>query len=260
VFLNSQYLRRGVDLTHQFENRGKIGIVSGSGPEAGIDLWRKILDANRRLLGPRFHGDLEAPDVTIYSIPELGLSMDLEKNENQVWTYLESNVRELAQRVDLICVACNTLHYFSNRIVRLGLPANFVSVTESVANYVKQNGISKMAILGVCSVAELGKWSPYTTLQSLVQIERTDCRKIEELVVRIKQFGSDDASIELDLQNIIASLESEVVLLACTELSLIQVETPTKRLIDATRLLANDVVRLSLSMESTKNLKQGKTY
>lgn len=33
------------------EKKGKIGIITGSGPEAGIDLWRKILDANRRQRG-----------------------------------------------------------------------------------------------------------------------------------------------------------------------------------------------------------------
>lgn len=260
MFSNSQYFRRGVDLTSKFENKGRIGIISGSGPEAGIDLWRKILDANRRLLGPRFRGDLDAPDVTIYSIPELGLSIDIEKNEDLVWTYLESNIRELAQRVDLICVACNTLHYFSSRITRLGLPAKFVSVIDSVTNYIKESGISKLAILGVCSVAELGKWSPYAALQSLVEIERPNCRRTEELVVRIKQSGSDDTSVKAALQAILASLESETVLLACTELSLVELDEPPKRLVDGTLLLANDVTRLSLSMKGYKNLNQDNAY
>lgn len=233
---------------HRQMNKGRIGIISGSGPEAGIDLWRKILDAYRRQRGSHFHGDLEAPDVSIYSIPELGLSMDLDKNEKLVWTYLESNIWELAQRVDLICVACHTLHYFSDRIINLGLPSKYVSIIDSVTNYVRESGISKLAMLGVCSVVEPGRWSPYAALQSLVEIERPDCRRTEELVLRIKQSGSDDASVKAALQAILASLESETVLLACTELSLVQVEAPTKRLIDGTLLLANDVVRLSLSI------------
>jgi aspartate racemase len=259
-FSSSQYSRRGVDLTNQFENKGRIGIISGSGPEAGIDLWKKILDANRRLLGPRFHGDLEAPDVTIYSIPELGLSMDLERNEDLVWTYLESNIRELAHRADIICVACNTLHYFSERIVRLKLPVKFVSVVDSVADYVKQNRIYKLAILGVCSVVELGKWSPYNTLQSLVQIERPDCRKIEEIVFRIKQSGSNDPSVKAALRSILIGLESETALLACTELSLVRFEEAPRRIIDGTTLLANDVVRLSLSRRGYKDLNQDVAY
>lgn len=244
----------------QCVKKGRIGIISGSGPEAGIDLWRKILDANRRLLGPRFQGDLNAPDVTIYSIPELGFSMDLEKNENLIWNHLESNIRELAKRVDLICVACNTLHYFCGRVIELGLPAAFVSMVDSVTNYVKERGIARLAILGVCSVAELGKWSPYAALQSHVKIERPNCRKVEELVVRIKKLGPDDASAKVTLQAILTKLESETVLLACTELSLVQLEVTAKHMIDSTLLLANDVIKLSLSMRGYENLKEGNVY
>lgn len=43
--------------------RPSIGIVAGSGPEAGIDLWSKILARNQVLLGTKFRGDLDAPRV-----------------------------------------------------------------------------------------------------------------------------------------------------------------------------------------------------
>lgn len=234
----------------RLQNKGKIGIIAGSGPEAGIDLWRKILDASRRLRGANFNGDLDAPNVSIFSIPELGLSMNLEKNENLVWAYLESNIRQLAQRVDVMCVACHTLHYFDDKIISLGLPSKYVSIVDSVTDYIRKNGISKLAILGTCSVMELGRWSPYKTLQSHVKIERPDCQRVNELVLRIKKLGSEDASVRPDLEAILADLESETILLACTELSLVQVQIPKKSLIDSTLLLANDVVRLSLSMNT----------
>ncbi len=59
--------------------RKKIGIITGSGPEAGVDLWQKILKINKDILKEDFHGDLDAPNVTIFSVPELGHSMELEK-------------------------------------------------------------------------------------------------------------------------------------------------------------------------------------
>ena len=55
--------------------RKKIGIITGSGPEAGVDLWMKILEENKRVLKENFRGDLDAPDVTIFSIQQLGHSM-----------------------------------------------------------------------------------------------------------------------------------------------------------------------------------------
>jgi len=30
--------------------RKKIGIITGSGPEAGLDLWQKVLDSNKEIL------------------------------------------------------------------------------------------------------------------------------------------------------------------------------------------------------------------
>lgn len=57
--------------------RRSIGILSGSGPEAGVDLWGKILAANRALLGSAYRGDIDAPRVqlacTELSLVELSL-------------------------------------------------------------------------------------------------------------------------------------------------------------------------------------------
>jgi len=237
-------------LNRRRPNGGRIGIISGSGPEAGIDLWKKILDANKKQRGNQFHGDLEAPEVSVDSIPELGLSMDLEWNEKLVWSFLEATARDLAKRTDLFCIACHTLHYFSNDIIKLELPSRFVSMVDSVTKYVRDNEISKLAILGARNVMELGKWSPYSALQDLVEIERPKNRitQTNELTLRIKRLGSEASSVRNDLRTIISELESETVLLACTELSMVKVEVPRKRLIDPTLLLANDAIRLSLSM------------
>ncbi|MBL8442639.1 MAG: hypothetical protein JNK52_01215 [Zoogloeaceae bacterium] len=71
--------------------RSRIGIITGSGPETGVDLWTKVLRANRELLGSDCRGDLEAPEVVIFSVPELDLSMELERNDAAVWqTWLNS--------------------------------------------------------------------------------------------------------------------------------------------------------------------------
>lgn len=40
------------DRSHQ-PALSRIGIITGSGPEAGVDLWTKVLRANRQLLGAR---------------------------------------------------------------------------------------------------------------------------------------------------------------------------------------------------------------
>ena len=65
------------DIGQPTRMRPTLGIITGSGPEAGIDLWAKVLRKNMAAFGQDFRGDLDAPRVVVASEPELGLSMDL---------------------------------------------------------------------------------------------------------------------------------------------------------------------------------------
>src|SRR5690606_5451276 len=109
---------------------GRIGIIAGAGPEAGIDLWQKILLHNRALHGSSFRGDLSAPEVTVHSIPVLGLAMDISTHEHTLWMELEKALLSLDRSVDYVCIACNVLHYFTDRITKLSLTAQFVSIVD----------------------------------------------------------------------------------------------------------------------------------
>jgi aspartate racemase len=55
--------------------RGRIGIIAGSGPEPGIDLWEKNFEEDRAAFDGSFRGDLDALHVVVHSIPGVGLSM-----------------------------------------------------------------------------------------------------------------------------------------------------------------------------------------
>ena len=91
----------------------RIGIITGSGPEAGLDLWQKVLEENRLAHGLDFRGDIDAPDVTVLSIPELGYSMDLPETTSRVWTALADACERIAPQVDVFAIACNTLYALS---------------------------------------------------------------------------------------------------------------------------------------------------
>lgn len=39
--------------------RRRIGLIAGSGPEAGVDLWQKVIEETKALLGERYTGDLD---------------------------------------------------------------------------------------------------------------------------------------------------------------------------------------------------------
>ena len=99
----------------------RLGILTGSGPEAGIDLWSKVLSEARRALGSSYRGDIDAPHVVVLSVPELGHSMQLPDTRELVWEHLRAAAEQLAPQVDAFAIACNTLYLFEPELRALSL-------------------------------------------------------------------------------------------------------------------------------------------
>ena len=137
--------------------RPSLAIIGGSGPEAGLDLAAKVVAASRRQMAAlpgheKLVGDLAAPRFSLLSVPELGLSMDLDTHEERVWSSLRDSYLELAgapapnygswsgcpsndtcaaaaaaadgrghddERADVIAIACITLYHFEPRLTAL---------------------------------------------------------------------------------------------------------------------------------------------
>lgn len=232
---------------HESE-RATIGIVAGSGPEAGLDLWGKVLRRNQLLLGSHFRGDLDAPRVVVVSEPRLGLSMDLARNDEAVWAALRSSLASLAPQVDAYAIACNTLNWYAPRIAELGLPAKLISFQAVLTDWITRTGVHRLALLAAGPVAELGEWSVYRELRGIVEIELpSDPTALHRLIEDVKRLGSADPTLRPRLAALVRGLEAEVVLLACTELPLIANIETDKTLVDVTELVADALVVRSLA-------------
>jgi aspartate racemase len=232
-------------------SRKKIGIITGSGPEAGIDLWSKLLAANRRIHGDRFRGDLDAPDVIILSESTLGLSMELAENDWVVWQCLRQAAETIAPRVDYYAIACNTLNYYQPQLEALQLPARLVSFADAVTDYVKEHRIERVALLGARPVTDLGLWSHYRALAEHVRIELPKpavAVQLHQLIYDVKTHGGNDAGIRRRFAEVLRGLESHAVLLACTELPLIPIDAGDRQVVDVTELVARKLARLANGM------------
>lgn len=228
--------------------RATIGIVAGSGPEAGIDLWAKILRRNAAVLGPAFRGDLDAPRVIVLSEPQLGLSMDLAANDAPVWATMQDTATRIASDCDVWTVACNTLNWYAPRIAGLNLPGEFVSFQAVVGDWIKASGIRKLGLLAAAPVTEMGEWSAYRDLSRLVEIEVPDDRAaLQDLIYDVKRLGSADPGLRPRFAKIIEEMQADTLLLACTELPLIADFSTSKTLVDVTDLVADALVARSLA-------------
>jgi len=233
-------------------SRKKIGIITGSGPEAGIDMWSKLLAANREIHGNRFRGDLDAPDVAILSESTLGLSMELAQNDRAVWQCLQQAAEAIAQRVDYYAIACNTLNYYQPRLEALQLPATLVSFADAVSDYLTEHRIERVALLGARPVTDLGPWSHYRALVEHVHIELPKpalAAQLHQLIYDVKTHGGNDAGIRRRFAEILCGLESQTVLLACTELPLIPIDAGGRQVVDVTDLVARKLARLANGMQ-----------
>lgn len=222
----------------RYVEKPKLGIITGSGPEAGMDMWAKLLQENRRRMGSAFRGDLDATPVVIVSDPELGLSMELELTESQVWSALRDDIYQLDGRVSAFSIACNTLNLFADRIEGLDLQSKFISFNDVLHGYFQQAGISNACLLGSRPVAELGLWSPYRTLADVIDLEPVpDSQELHQLIYDIKSLGSQDESLRPRFRELLARIKADTVILACTELPLIADFSTDKHLLDVTQLV-----------------------
>ncbi|MDM7933639.1 aspartate/glutamate racemase family protein [Tabrizicola sp.] len=234
--------------------RATIGIVTGSGPEAGLDLWAKILRRNQAAIGPGFRGDLDAPRVVVVSEPDLGLSMDLAANDAAVWAAMQKSLAALAPLVDAYAIACNTLNWYAPRIADLDLGAELVSFQSVLADWIARSGTRRLALLGAGPVTEMGEWSAYRGLADLVEVELpADPHALHHLIEDVKRLGSADAGLRLRFAKLVKGLDAQVVLLACTELPLIADIETERTLVDVTELVAEALVVRSLAGRTGRN-------
>lgn len=224
-----------------------IGIISGSGPEAGLDLHAKLLRAQRELLGDRYRGDLDAPRVVTIAEPRLGLSMELPAHDAEVWTVLERVATQLAPQVDVYAIACNTLNVYADRLRRLVLDAELVTVADVSSAFARDRGLRRLGLLGAAPVTDLKAWSAYATLaDELDLVTPADPEALHQLIHDVKLAGGSTPELARRLRVIVDELDVDPVLLACTELPLVDCEHAGAETVDVTELLARALVRRAI--------------
>jgi aspartate racemase len=222
--------------------RKRLGIVGGSGPEAGLQLWKAILDTARKRLGSLYRGDVDAPYVVIVSDPVLGLSMDLRLHEELVLQHLEEAVLTVDKNADVYAIACVTLHCLLPQIEQLPRTGTLLSAIDSIVAHAEKCSLKQLAVITAETFPR--KESPLLhRLTQSVSVELpSDPSLVRALVFDIKRLGGMHSEVVTRFRRLVDSLKSETVLLACTDLSLVQTSFDDRRILDCTQLLAESLV------------------
>lgn len=229
-----------------------IGIITGNSPESGMLLWNLVNEHIRTALGRYAVGDTVMPLVTVASIPQLGLTMQLSERHEAVRPYLLDSIKRLCEDgADLIAVACNTTPYFSDEIrgVTDEYDARFVSMPEEVGKWLRSRGIMSVEFVAAKPVAQLDRWSAYSKPLEGMDVhvpEEDTLMRIDQLAYHIKASGASQEDLS-KLTGVIKSFKpGSTVLFALTEISqLLALRKPSHKdsvgVVDAMQIYARAI-------------------
>ena len=235
----------------------KIGIIGGMGPEATLDLFRKIIrytpaTKDQEHIHLIIDNNTSIPDRTDYI---------LGKGENPLPFILESARLLESAGVDAICMACNTAHIFENDI-RANIHVDFISIVESVlmelqTRFPQAKSIGLAGTMGV--LASHIYTEPLIASGYKVILPPTDLRKkLMEVIYSIKGGHIKDVTSEgEEILQWYKDQGADVLIMACTELPLLlDYLVPPLSVLDSTEALAKNVVHYALerSLRPTKPL------
>lgn len=202
-----------------------IGIIAGNPPEAAWLLWKKVEGFIKEDMRGNFICDVSLPKVTMLSIPEIGLSMELAKYSKQLWTVLKKNIEDLInQNVEIIAIACHTMQYYSDDVKELckNKGVEYVSIPDILCEWLKNSSIDNAALLGIGYSAQLGKWSGYNKLAKIIDIDKMPEPMLNRITTLAYDVKANVGRREFQkLERIIKDIDSENIIYLLFELSIL---------------------------------------
>jgi len=239
-----------------------LGILTGNGPESGIELWKRINHRIRESRGQRFQGDVSYPHVLIESLPAMGLSMELQSRADDVRKTVLEGIERLCQGgATAVAIACNTTQHFSEEIreVCALYGAQFISLVDETAAWLEREGVTRFDLIGIGAVTDLQHWSDFRRIASRFAIHvpsQAHVLDISDLGFKVKRSPKHNGKDTTKLGSLISQgTQTDTVVIALTELSLVFAEhekaialrAPTKRFVDTLQVLADRMAEMYCS-------------
>jgi aspartate/glutamate racemase len=216
---------------------GRITIVTGNAPESGLSLAENLFQKVRENFGNRRLGDVAMPETEILSLPGMGLSMELDIRQQDVWDVIHASLeRSLRAGSKTIALACHTTQFFAPQMTELCKEVSggckFLSMAETTADWLRKNQFERVGLIGIRYVAELAEYSAYKQPFAGIEVETPDSAtlgRISELAYRVKTDGVTQPGLARLRDLIRGSVQCDDIILALTELSLLKEQLRHKK-------------------------------
>lgn len=222
----------------------KVGIIGGMGPLATADLFEKIIKYTNA------KSDQENIPVLIYSNPQIPdrTAAILNGGKSPVEELVSTGMVLESMGADLLCMPCNSAHYFHEQIQE-HLKAPLINMVKLTVDYLEKEGFKKVAVLGTLSTIKANIYNDFIDKTNIESIEISD-QLIEQLnyviydVVKANDFDKDIKEFQNLLRDIMQNEKVDAFILACTELPILfekyKIDLPS---VDPTDILALEIVK-----------------
>ena len=199
----------------------KLGVLGGLGPMATayfLQLLTQMSDAKT---------DQEHMEIILYSkpsIPDRTKYIIGESEINPVDDMVVVGKRLKEMGADILAIPCITAHFFHKELEeRIGLPV--IHAIEETVSYLEKENVSGIGILATDGTIKSGLFQDalkHHGMRSFIPKEDSQKKLMEIIYHEIKAGAGVNMSHFFQIASELFDQGAEVVLLACTELSLIK--------------------------------------
>jgi aspartate racemase len=221
-----------------------VGIIGGVGPEATVELMRRVTARTRA------EDDADHVHLLIESNPKIPsrIAHLIEGTGRDPLPEILRVARNLQSAgADALAIPCNTAHHYADEIQAAVTIPLLHMVKLAVARIAAANPRARVGLLASTAVYRVGVYERALADRGL---EGVVPRRQDELMALIRgvKRGESGAEAARRLAEIGADLENqcEIALIACSELSLISAELARRvRVLDSLDVLADAIVEFA---------------
>ncbi len=225
----------------------RLGVIGGMGPKATAVFFDKVIErtvANR---------DQEHLDMIILNHATLPDRTEvILNNDDEVFLQAIKRNFELLEYAGVanIAIPCNTSHYFYNEMQAMTRIPIINMVEETLKEVQAKYGANcKIGIMATNGTVKSGVYESacHAHQLQLCQPDEALQERIMDIIYQVKsELETDVAELELIIQHFIQDLQCDCVILACTELSCVELsESISRHCVDAMDVLVRRSIELS---------------
>ncbi|HAF61478.1 MAG TPA: hypothetical protein DCK95_04045 [Anaerolineaceae bacterium] len=220
-----------------------VGIVGGFGPETTAKFYEQVFFACQK------ENPLVKPHILISSVP---LPFQIEstailKNEGveRYIPYLTAETHRLEKAgADFIVMPCNSLHIHIDTL-RASVHIPVLSIIHETAQYLNQRSIQQVGILSTAMTAHHHLYENGLSVYDILCRTPDAAQQIllNEIVLNLVNGKNEHKDRETLLSIMHSFSDVDCILLACTDLQLLDLSHPSLPVFDTMQILADATVR-----------------